>query len=46
MIALIYIGNEVYKGITQQDTVSQLAHIIGGIMGIIFVLTMPKYRKS
>ncbi|MBR2806269.1 MAG: rhomboid family intramembrane serine protease [Oscillospiraceae bacterium] len=46
MIALIYIGNEVYKGITQQDTISQLAHIIGGIMGIIFVLIMPKYRKS
>ena len=46
MIALIYIGNEVYKGLTTQDTVSQLAHIIGGVMGVIFVLTMPKYRRN
>ncbi|MGI5887978.1 MAG: rhomboid family intramembrane serine protease [Oscillospiraceae bacterium] len=46
MIALIYIGSEIYSGVTSSDSVSQLSHILGGVMGIIFALTMPKKGKA
>jgi GlpG protein len=35
LIALIYIGREVYNGITVTDNVSQLGHIIGGSVGAL-----------
>ena len=33
LIALIYIGREVYLGITLADNVSRFGHVFGGIMG-------------
>ncbi|MDR0272148.1 MAG: rhomboid family intramembrane serine protease [Clostridiales bacterium] len=33
LIALIYIGREVFLGITVEDNVSRFAHIFGGILG-------------
>ena len=33
LVAIIYIGGEIYDGIFVSDNVSQLTHIIGGIVG-------------
>ncbi|MCR4716947.1 MAG: rhomboid family intramembrane serine protease [Lachnospiraceae bacterium] len=35
LVALIYIGQEVYSGLTVDDNVSNLTHIVGGIVGAI-----------
>ena len=35
LVALLWIGNEVYNGIFLQDSISQLAHIVGGISGAL-----------
>ena len=35
LVALIYIGKQVYEGIAVQDNISNLAHIIGGIVGAV-----------
>ena len=35
LVALIYIGKQVYEGIAVQDNISNLAHIIGGMVGAI-----------
>lgn len=36
LVALLYIGEQVYQGIFLKDTVSQLTHIVGGIIGAGF----------
>ena len=33
LVALIFIGEQVYEGIFIQDNVSQMAHIVGGFVG-------------
>ena len=33
LVALLYIGQQVYQGIVLKDDVSQLTHIIGGLVG-------------
>lgn len=33
IVAVIYIGQEVYRGIAVDDNVSNLAHILGGVVG-------------
>ncbi|MCR5135535.1 MAG: rhomboid family intramembrane serine protease [Oscillospiraceae bacterium] len=35
LIALIYIGQQVYEGVFLRDNVSNLSHILGGIVGAI-----------
>lgn len=36
VIFIMYIGKEVYNGLALDDSVSQMAHIIGGIAGAVF----------
>ena len=36
LVALFYIGNEVITGLTAQDNISHISHIIGGICGTFF----------
>lgn len=36
LVAVIYIGNQVFQGLTVQDNISNLTHIIGGIIGAVF----------
>ncbi len=38
LVAVIYIGQEVMTGITANDSVSQLTHILGGLCGVFFGL--------
>ena len=35
----LYLGQEIINGLTSLDSISQITHIIGGIMGFIFGLT-------
>ena len=45
LVFVLYIGGEIAKGVTQNDNISQLAHIIGGICGGLFGYLMVS-RKS
>ena len=38
IVAIIYIGQQVYQGILVRDSVSQLTHIVGGAVGGIYGL--------
>ncbi len=40
LVALLYIGQQVYQGLFEKDSISQMAHIVGGIVGSVlgFVL--------
>jgi GlpG protein len=33
LVAVLFIGQEIYKGIAIQDNISNITHIIGGIVG-------------
>lgn len=35
LVAAIFIGQEVYEGIAVQNNISNMAHIVGGIVGAI-----------
>lgn len=36
LVAVIFIGQQIYEGLFVQDNVSNLSHIIGGIIGAVF----------
>lgn len=42
IVAVIYIGNEIYTGVVTTDSVSQLTHIIGGSLGAVYGLALKK----
>ena len=44
IVAVLYIGTQVYEGVFNVDNVSQLTHIIGGIIGGVFGMTLRKSR--
>lgn len=46
IVALIFIGQQVYEGVFVADNVSQLSHIIGGIVGAAagFALARPRQQ--
>ena len=44
LVAGIYIGGQIRDGILVKDDVSNLTHIIGGIVGSVFGFAMNKYR--
>lgn len=35
LVAVFFIGQQVYQGVFQKDNISQLSHIVGGIIGAI-----------
>ena len=46
LVAVLYIGQQIYQGIFQQDNISQLTHIVGGIVGSALAFMMRKSPKS
>ena len=44
LVTLFYIGGQIYDGIFLQDNVSQLTHILGGIIGGVFGYVMNKEK--
>ena len=47
LVAIIYIGEQIYSGITVKDNVSNLTHILGGFIGsgLGFVMHKNKMNK-
>lgn len=48
LVALIYLGQQIWDGITVRDNVSNLSHIIGGLVGsgTGYLLNQKKNRKA
>ena len=44
IVALIYISQQIYEGVTVADNVSQLTHIIGGSIGAVYGLALRGKR--
>jgi membrane associated rhomboid family serine protease len=42
IVFLVFIGREAFSGVFDQDNISQLAHIIGGISGAIFAFKIKR----
>ena len=45
LVALLYIGQQIYQGVTRQDNVSQMAHIVGGAVGSALGFLLNKKRN-
>ncbi|MDE6780803.1 MAG: rhomboid family intramembrane serine protease [Ruminococcus sp.] len=45
LVAVIYIGQQVYNGIFANNNISELTHIIGGIVGSIFGFAENKIKR-
>ncbi len=46
LVALIYLSGEIADGLFKKDNISQMGHIIGGLCGCIFGLTISKSKSS
>ncbi|MCR5566707.1 MAG: rhomboid family intramembrane serine protease [Clostridiales bacterium] len=46
LVALLYLGREVYDGITQRDNISQMTHIAGGAVGSVLGFLLSKKKKK
>ena len=46
LVTVIYIGQQVYDGLFVQDNVSNLTHIVGGIVGSGAGFVMNKNKMS
>ena len=46
LVAVLYIGKQIYEGVTSQDNISQLTHIVGGVVGSVLGFVMRKYKMS
>lgn len=46
LVAVIYIGQQVYQGLFTADNISQMAHVVGGIIGSVLGFVMNKYKMS
>jgi GlpG protein len=44
LVAIIYIGQQVYEGVTVTDDISNMAHIIGGFVGSFVGYNLNKKR--
>lgn len=44
LVAALFIGNEIVTAVTQQDQISQLSHILGGICGAVFGFVLNKRK--
>lgn len=46
LVAVMYMGEQIYSGLLIRDNVSNLTHILGGIMGSVLGLIMNKYKMN
>lgn len=46
IVAIIYIGEQIYQGITISDNISQLTHIVGGTVGAVYGMALREKKKS
>ena len=45
LVAIIYIGQQVFEGITVTDNISNMAHIVGGAVGAVLGYLLNKKTK-
>ena len=45
VVAIIYIGEQIYSGIFIQDNISNLTHIVGGVVGSGFGFAINKVKR-
>ena len=46
LVAVLYIGREIWTGLTSADNVSQLAHIAGGIVGSALGFLLNRFKMT
>ena len=46
LVFVIYVGGEIYEGLTSADNISHLAHIIGGVCGAVLGVGMRSDPKK
>ena len=46
LVVVIYLGQELVNGISVQDNISQLTHIIGGVCGCLFGTVLMKDERG
>lgn len=46
LVAIIYIGEQIYQGLFVRDNISNFTHIVGGIVGAVLGYAMNKHRLS
>ena len=46
LVAVLYIGQQIYEGIFVSDNVSQLTHIAGGVVGAVFGYQINRGKKA
>ena len=46
LVALMYIGQQLYEGVFAADNISQLSHILGGAVGSVFGFSMNKIKTK
>ena len=46
LVAVLYIGQQIWQGIFVRDNISQMAHIVGGIVGSCLGFVMNRQKKS
>ena len=45
LVAVLFLGQQVVQGITETDNVSNMAHIVGGILGAMLGYSMNKKSR-
>ena len=45
IVAIIYIGEQIFQGVTSSDNISQLTHIVGGTVGATIGLMFRKQKQ-
>ena len=45
LVVIFYLGGEIVDGLFQRDNISQIAHIVGGVCGLVFGFTMRRGRR-
>lgn len=45
LVAVLYLGQQLYEGLFTSDNISQLGHIIGGLVGSVFGFAMNRSGK-
>ena len=46
LVAVLYLGQQVYEGLFKDDNVSQMAHIAGGAVGSVMGFLLSKKKKK
>ena len=46
LVAVIFIGQQIYEGIAVQDNISNMAHIVGGIVGAVLGFKLNRRKTN